>query len=63
MLSLLYLGTVHGRAKDTKRWNKGGSVDEGTITDIPSTLNNLSAQTLKQLHSVTFVYRPLERAC
>lgn len=57
-------GTDHERATDTKWGTKrrGGCVDEGTITDIPGTLNNLSAQTLKQLHSVTFVYKPLERA-
>lgn len=54
-------GTVHERATEPKWGTKGASVDEGTITDIPSTLNNLSVQTLKQLHSVTFVYKPHER--
>lgn len=37
---------------------KGSSADGGTITDILGTLNNLSAQTLKRLLSVTFVYKP-----
>lgn len=37
---------------------KGGSADGGTIADILGTLNNLSAQTLKRLLSVTFVYKP-----
>lgn len=37
-------------------------MEEASITDIPGTLNNLSAQTLKQPLSDTFVYKPFERA-
>lgn len=43
--------------------NKRGSLDGGSFAAIPSTLSNLSAWTLKKPHSVTFVYKPLERAC
>ena len=33
--------------------------EEGTLTDIVNTLNNLSMQMLEWLHSLPFVYKPL----
>lgn len=61
-----WLGVKEGQKQREKGGGGMGTLAEGTITDVPNTLNNLSMEMLKwphSKHSVTFVYKPLEKAC
>lgn len=57
-LAFVLVGLLMKEQQTQNGEQKGSSADGGTITDILGTLNNLSAQTLKRLLSVTFVYKP-----
>lgn len=57
-LAFVLVGLLMKEQQTQNGEQKGSSADGGTITDILGTLNNLSAQTLERLLSVTFVYKP-----